>query len=76
MRLRDLYAVEAKLSLDAILGSHPISYELPAATDHLPMVALLESGYPHTPEHALGQKMGQLTAISAICLYSVTILLR
>ncbi len=76
MRLTDLYPVEPKLGLDAILGPHPISYELPTPTNDLPMVALLEARYPDTPEHALGQKMGQLTAVSPIGLDPITILLR
>jgi hypothetical protein len=73
--LTDLYPVEPELGLDAILRSYPVSYELPTASDDLPMVALLESGYPDTPEHALGQKMGQLAAVSPIGLDPVPILL-
>jgi hypothetical protein len=75
-RLNELYPIKPKLCLDPILGPYTISYELSTATNYLPMIALLQSRYPNTLEHPLGQKIRQFTAVSPIRLDPITILLR
>jgi hypothetical protein len=61
--LRDLDAKEPKLGFDPVLCPDPVTDELPASSDHLPVAAFVLTRYPDFLQETLGQKVGQLPAV-------------
>ncbi len=60
----------------AVLGPHSIPDQLPPTPHNLPVITLLWTGHPNTPQHPLGQKIGLLPTVPAVRLDPVAILLR
>jgi hypothetical protein len=74
-RFRYVDAIETKFGFDPVLHPYPITDQLPATANHLPVVALLLTRNEYAFEQALRKKMGQLAAILAVCFDAIPRLL-